>query len=223
MPRLTNPQIEQLLDAMQEAFTTDDALDELLQLHCDRRLAQIVSPGDNLPTATRKVINAANAEGWIADLLRGVAEERQGLASLQELVAGLLAVAEPPPPDPAQPPPEPGPLPPGSRPGFPRNAAFTGRADAPDRGDIPNAELQKAVAEIAVCKSAPDVIYAIIDNSVFMSRDRAVTWSYLNRSAGRIAVDPFDAATVYALQANGVHVSHDFGENWRTTIQGPKL
>ena len=90
-----------------------------------------------------------------------------------------------------------------------------------NKGDISNPDLRKEVTEIAVCTSVPDVIYAIIDNSLFVSRDRAVTWSYLSRSAGHIAVDPLDAATVYALQTNGVYVSYDFGENWRRVSKDP--
>jgi hypothetical protein len=83
----------QLQRAMLDAFNLQD-LESLLLFRLDRRLDQIASSSGNLSTATLEVIQAANREGWIADLLRAVGDERPNLATLQTLVAELLTHVE---------------------------------------------------------------------------------------------------------------------------------
>ena len=93
MPRLTGPQMGQLQRVMLDAYNQQD-LESLLLFRLDRRLDQIASSSGNLSTATLEVIQAANREGWIADLLRAVGEERPNLLPLQATVAELLASSE---------------------------------------------------------------------------------------------------------------------------------
>jgi photosystem II stability/assembly factor-like uncharacterized protein len=79
---------------------------------------------------------------------------------------------------------------------------------------LANIELRRNVAEITICRSNPSVIYALIDNTLFVSRDSARTWSPTTAGIGLIAADPNHAAVVYALRTNGLFVSQDFGETW---------
>jgi hypothetical protein len=80
---------------------------------------------------------------------------------------------------------------------------------------ILNLDLRKEVTEIAICNSDPNVVYAVIDGTLFVSHDRARTWIYLPRNARRLAADPTDPSTIYTLLGNGLHASSDFGTNWR--------
>lgn len=80
---------------------------------------------------------------------------------------------------------------------------------------ILNIDLRKEVTEIAICNSDPNVMYGVIDGTLFVSYDRARTWTYLPRNARRLAVDPTNPSNIYALLGNGLHASSDFGANWR--------
>ncbi len=91
------------------------------------------------------------------------------------------------------------------------------------KGDIRNADLRREINEVAVCRSVPDVVYAVIDKTMFVSRDGAQTWTDLSFSAGRITVDHKDPATVYALLSNGLRVSNDYGNRWRLVSSVPQF
>ena len=84
----------------------------------------------------------------------------------------------------------------------------------PTRGILANAEIRRDVAEITICKSVPSVIYALIDRTLFVSKDYARTWSPATTSANLIAADPDHPAIIYALRTNGLFISNDFGETW---------
>jgi hypothetical protein len=87
-------QIEQLQEAIKDAFTPGE-LEQLLLFKCsEKELADYRTDNDTYPSAILKVIQAAEREGWTADLLRAIAEERPLREDIQALVAQLLAQVE---------------------------------------------------------------------------------------------------------------------------------
>ena len=78
---------------------------------------------------------------------------------------------------------------------------------------LANTDLRRPVTEVAICRSSPNVLYALIGGTLFVSKDGARTWSATSRSAGIIAVDPVHPNTVYALRTTGLYASEDFGKS----------
>ena len=79
---------------------------------------------------------------------------------------------------------------------------------------LANMDLRRPVTEVAICSSSPNVLFALIGGTLFVSKDGARTWSATSRSAGLIAVDPVHPSSVYALRTTGLYASKDFGEFW---------
>lgn len=65
---LTADQRKRLLEALNDVFTSKDAVEELAQGARDRTLAQI-SLADNLPAILSAMVDAARDEGWLGRLL----------------------------------------------------------------------------------------------------------------------------------------------------------
>jgi hypothetical protein len=87
-------QIEQLQEAIKDAFTPGE-LEQLLLFKCsEKELADYRTDNDTYPSAILKVIQAAEREGWTADLLRAIAEERPLREDIQTLVAQLRTQVE---------------------------------------------------------------------------------------------------------------------------------
>jgi hypothetical protein len=87
-------QIQQLQEAIKDAFTPGE-FDQLLLFKCsEKELTDYRTEDDTYPSAVLKIIQAAEREGWTADLLRAVAEARPLRSDIQALVAQLLAQVE---------------------------------------------------------------------------------------------------------------------------------
>lgn len=87
-------QIEQLQEAIKDAFTPGE-LEQLLLFKCsEKELADYRTDNDTYPSAILKVIQAAEREGWTADLLSAIAEERPLREDIQILIAQLRAQVE---------------------------------------------------------------------------------------------------------------------------------
>jgi Effector-associated domain 1/Trypsin-like peptidase domain len=78
---LNGPQRQQLHAALQSAYPDTDRLALMLSIRCDRRLADISAPGP-LPIVVLHVIEAAQAEGWLAALISGARESNPGNPNL---------------------------------------------------------------------------------------------------------------------------------------------
>jgi Trypsin-like peptidase domain/Effector-associated domain 1 len=75
--QLTGPQIGQFNDVIRDAFTTDDF--DLFLLHrLDKRTSDYASSNANFPVVVNKVIDAANRQGWITDLIVKAREANSG-------------------------------------------------------------------------------------------------------------------------------------------------
>jgi hypothetical protein len=95
---LNGAQKLQLSNAICDKFNMMD-LQALLSYRLNRRLDEIVPPNANLRGAVLEIIEAANREGWMADLLYRVVAERPALQGLvHELLASPPADPDPPPP-----------------------------------------------------------------------------------------------------------------------------
>src|SRR4051794_8625659 len=93
---LNGPQRQQLHAALQSAYPDMDRLALMLSIRCDRRLADISAPGP-LPIVVLHVIEAAQAEGWLGELIAGARESNPGNANLATAAALVgLAVVTPP-------------------------------------------------------------------------------------------------------------------------------
>jgi hypothetical protein len=87
-------QIQELQEGIKDAFTSGE-FEQLLLFKCsEKELADYRTDNDTFPSAILKVIQAAEREGWTADLLRAIAEERPLREDIQTLVAQLRAQVE---------------------------------------------------------------------------------------------------------------------------------
>jgi formylglycine-generating enzyme required for sulfatase activity len=89
MARLNGKQIGDLQQALLDAFSLDE-LDRLLKNRLDRERPDL-SLKTTRPAIVQDVIEAAERQGWTANLVRAAAEERPGLPELQALATRLLA------------------------------------------------------------------------------------------------------------------------------------
>jgi photosystem II stability/assembly factor-like uncharacterized protein len=74
-------------------------------------------------------------------------------------------------------------------------------------------------ASLTIAASAPSTLYLGAENGVFKTTDAGSTWSRGPRSISSVralAVDPRDAANVYALANNRFALSRDGGATWST-------
>lgn len=67
--RLTPKQKQEFVDALVDAFTSPEDLDQMLQLKLGKRLADL-SLASNLPIVAFELINQAEAQAWSRRCLR---------------------------------------------------------------------------------------------------------------------------------------------------------
>ena len=97
MKELTNIQLEELNKALFEAFD-EDSLEQMLRFRLGKRLSSIAPSNKNLPTAIFKLIDRAEREGWIPQLIIAARESNPGNSSLLEFAqqfAGLTPMTAP--------------------------------------------------------------------------------------------------------------------------------
>jgi hypothetical protein len=75
--RLEGRQYQQLMDALTKAFPTPARLEQMLRVRLDRSLYEI-TVGENLPHMAFEIIQAAEAEGWLDQLVLGAREAAPG-------------------------------------------------------------------------------------------------------------------------------------------------
>ncbi len=88
--QLDKDQFSALLTGLQKAFPSYDDLQLMLRAHVGRRLPEI-TPADKLSFVVLDVIEAAEAEGWLHDLVMGARTAAPGNAELQAAVRRIPA------------------------------------------------------------------------------------------------------------------------------------
>jgi hypothetical protein len=87
---MPNPQQRlKLRDALISAFPERSSLDMLLYFKLDKNLSQI-TPDSNLETVIFKLIQTAEAEEWLLDLVRAAREDNPGNSQLKAIADELL-------------------------------------------------------------------------------------------------------------------------------------
>lgn len=92
LKRLTGRQLRNLRTQLLDAYTTHEQWHALVQ-DADHQM-DVVAMGDNLNSVVAKILNQANAEGWIRDLIVEAARQRPNLGALHVLARGLLEVLD---------------------------------------------------------------------------------------------------------------------------------
>ncbi len=93
--RLSGRQLEQFRDLIVEVFTLPE-FDQLLRFHLGKK-RENVALGDDFKEIAFKVIDEADAEGWLAQLIQAVQEERARHTELQAFLKQLELPASQPP------------------------------------------------------------------------------------------------------------------------------
>ncbi|MGH2560770.1 MAG: effector-associated domain EAD1-containing protein, partial [Thermomicrobiales bacterium] len=75
--KLTGEQYEQLTDALLDAFPSLGRLRRMVRTGLDRSLDEIAL-GDNLRELVERLVNAAETEGWTAELVEAARESNPG-------------------------------------------------------------------------------------------------------------------------------------------------
>lgn len=88
LKRLTGAQLLDLRTQLLDAYTTHEQWHALIQ-DVDHQM-DVVAMGDNLKSVVAKILNQANAEGWIRNLIVEAARQRPNLGALQALARSLL-------------------------------------------------------------------------------------------------------------------------------------
>ena len=86
---LTIDQRKRLLEALNDVFTTKDAVEDLAQGATNRTLAQI-SLADNLPAILSDMVDRATDERWLGSLLDEAIALRPAAAALVQLRDELM-------------------------------------------------------------------------------------------------------------------------------------
>jgi Effector-associated domain 1 len=86
---LTGQQRKQLNDAIVSAFPTKSALEQMLSFKLNMSLNEIAG-GDNLRDIVFKLIQTAEAEGWIEQFITAAHSENPGNTNLKDVVEALL-------------------------------------------------------------------------------------------------------------------------------------
>lgn len=87
---LDKDQFLALLTALKVAFPSYDELQLMLRAHVGKRLADI-TPADKISFVVLDVIEAAEAQGWLGDLIAGARAAAPGSTELQEAVRKIPA------------------------------------------------------------------------------------------------------------------------------------
>ncbi|MFO0759755.1 MAG: effector-associated domain EAD1-containing protein [Byssovorax sp.] len=83
--QLDGATFRQLQDALLSAFPSRSALEQMVRFQLDKNLAVIAS-GGNLATTVFELIQAAEAGGWLADLVHGAGAANPGNPSLRAFI-----------------------------------------------------------------------------------------------------------------------------------------
>ncbi|MBD2341518.1 CHAT domain-containing protein [Calothrix sp. FACHB-156] len=86
---LTGQQRKQLQEALIDAFLNTSSLEQMLAFELDKNLRAIVGEG-SLQDVVFKLIQTANAEGWVKDLLRGARNSNPGNQKLRAIAEGIV-------------------------------------------------------------------------------------------------------------------------------------
>ncbi|MUG92504.1 CHAT domain-containing protein [Scytonema sp. UIC 10036] len=87
---LTGQQRKRLRDALISAFPDRSSLEQLLDFELNKKLNQITQD-TNLQTVVFQLIQRAEAEGWVVDLIRAARKENPGNSELQAIARELLS------------------------------------------------------------------------------------------------------------------------------------
>ena len=90
MPTPTPQQRKKLRDALISAFPEKSSLEQLLDFELDRKVNQITQDS-NLQTVVYKLIERAQAEGWLVELVRAARKENPGNSELAAIALELLS------------------------------------------------------------------------------------------------------------------------------------
>ncbi|WP_243146789.1 GUN4 domain-containing protein [Scytonema sp. UIC 10036] len=85
----TSQQRKQLQDALMSAFPERSLLEQLLDYELDKTLNQITQDS-NLKTVVYQLIQRAQAEGWLVELVRAACKENPGNSQLEAIATELL-------------------------------------------------------------------------------------------------------------------------------------
>ncbi|SRR5579883_1116896 len=85
---LSGQQRKQLQSALIDAFPTTASLEQMLAFGLDKNLRAIAGEG-SLQDIIFKLIQVANAEGWVEDLVRAARDSNPGNPQLKAIAEGL--------------------------------------------------------------------------------------------------------------------------------------
>ncbi|KYC34582.1 hypothetical protein WA1_51255 [Scytonema hofmannii PCC 7110] len=86
---LVGQQRKRLQEALVSAFPTKASLEQMLSLELNRNL-EAIAGGDNLREIVFKLIQTAEAQGWVEDLIRAARESNPGNLLLRDIAQELL-------------------------------------------------------------------------------------------------------------------------------------
>ncbi len=90
MSPLDSPTKQDLLDLLLDCFPRPEDMEMLLELRLDKNYAALAHTG-SYETDLFRVLQAADAQGWLEDLLQAACEARPSRQDLQATVAAYLA------------------------------------------------------------------------------------------------------------------------------------
>ncbi len=85
---ITGKQYKQLVEALTDAFPSEESLGEMLRFELDKALNSIAS-GGNLQNMAFQLIGAAKAEGWLKDLILAARQANSGNPKLLKIAQEL--------------------------------------------------------------------------------------------------------------------------------------
>jgi len=97
---LTGEQKKRLRDALVTVYTDEDTFDELLLVVRNMSLDKLSASKSRYPARVRKVLDAAEGDGWILDIIKQALKDAAGEPALQQLEAELKTLAPTPVNDP---------------------------------------------------------------------------------------------------------------------------
>ncbi len=95
MPTLNGRQVEKLSEGLRDAFVDSDELELFLDVMLDKRLADLAPAVVNNKIRVYRLIGAADAEGWVLQLISAACEARPGNAALWGVAAQVGLGAAP--------------------------------------------------------------------------------------------------------------------------------
>jgi photosystem II stability/assembly factor-like uncharacterized protein len=89
---------------------------------------------------------------------------------------------------------------------------------------LPIQQKQGEVTAIAITRSMPEIIVAVANGKVAISRDGGHQWSAgglggESEPVDSLALDPYRPKRIWAAQADRIYLSDDLGATWRSTGQ----